>query len=43
MSRTRPVLLLGLIGAALALVRRRNAQRNETDLWGEVTAAPDLR
>jgi hypothetical protein len=33
----RPVLLLGLLGAVLAVVRRRKASRAEADLWHEAT------
>ena len=43
MTQKRPVLLLALLGAALAVVRRRRASRAETDLWNEATSAPDLR
>jgi hypothetical protein len=43
MAKKRPVLLLAVLGAALALVRRQRAQRAESDLWTEATTAPDLR
>jgi hypothetical protein len=43
MTKKRPVLLLALLGAALALVRKSKAQRAEADLWNEATSAPDLR
>ncbi len=39
----RPVLLLAVLGALLAVVRRRQAGRAEADLWTEATSAPDLR
>jgi hypothetical protein len=39
----RPVLLLAVLGAILAVVRRRSAGRAEADLWNEATTAPDLR
>ena len=39
----RPVLLLAVLGAVLAVVRRRHAGRAEADLWNEATSAPDLR
>ncbi len=40
----RPALLVVLLGAgAVALTRRRKAQRAERDLWNEATTAPDLR
>ncbi len=39
----RPVLLLAVLGALLAVVRRKRAGRAEADLWNEATAAPDLR
>ena len=46
MAKKRPVLLLAVLGAALAFVRRQKAQRAEADLWSEATAPadrPDLR
>jgi hypothetical protein len=43
MTRKRPVLLLALLGAALAVVRRQKSARAESDLWNEATTAPDLR
>ena len=43
MAKKRPVLLLAVIGAVLAVVRRRKAGKSEADLWHEATAAPDLR
>ena len=43
MVAKRPVLLLAAVGAVLAVLRRRRAQRAEADLWNEATAAPDLR
>ena len=43
MAQKRPVLLLAVVGAALALLRRRRAQRAEADLWNEATSPPDLR
>lgn len=39
----RPVLLLAVVGALLAVVRRKRAGRAEADLWNEATSAPDLR
>jgi len=39
----RPVLLLAVLGALLAVVRRKRAGRAEADLWNEATNAPDLR
>jgi hypothetical protein len=39
----RPALLLAVLGAVLAVVRRRKAGRDEADLWKEATSAPDLR
>jgi hypothetical protein len=43
-SRTRrPFLALAVLGAVLAVVRRKKAGRAEADLWNEVTTAPDLR
>jgi hypothetical protein len=39
----RPVLLLAVLGALLAAVRRRQAGRAEADLWNEATRPPDLR
>ena len=42
-KKQRPVLLLAVLGGALALLRRRRAQRAESDLWNEATTAPDLR
>jgi hypothetical protein len=39
----RPALLLAVLGALLAVVRRRRAGRAEADLWNEATSAPDLR
>ena len=39
----RPVLLLALLGAALAVLRKRQAARGDGDLWREATSAPDLR
>jgi hypothetical protein len=43
MAKKRPVLLLAVLGAVLAVVRRRKAGKAEADLWQEATAAPDLR
>ena len=43
MTSKRPVLLLALLGAAFAALRRQKAQRAEADLWNEATSAPDLR
>ncbi|MBK5306543.1 MAG: transporter [Frankiaceae bacterium] len=43
MAKKRPVLLIAVIGAILAVVRRRKAGRTEADLWREATSAPDLR
>ncbi|MCW2570815.1 MAG: hypothetical protein JWO88_873 [Frankiales bacterium] len=34
----RPVLLLAVLGAILAVVRRRKASHSESDLWHEVTS-----
>ena len=39
MTKKRPVLLLAVIGAVLAVVRRRKAGRSEADLWHEATSA----
>jgi hypothetical protein len=39
----RPALLLAVLGALLAVVRRRRAGQAEADLWNEATSAPDLR
>jgi hypothetical protein len=39
----RPVLLLAVLAAVAAAVRRRRAGRAEADLWKEATSAPDLR
>jgi hypothetical protein len=39
----RPALLLAVLGAVLAVVRRRKAGRAEADLWNEATSTPDLR
>jgi hypothetical protein len=41
--KRRPVLLIAMLGAVLAVVRRRKAGRSEADLWHEATSAPDLR
>jgi hypothetical protein len=43
MTKKRPVLLLALLGAIVAVVRRRKAGKSEGDLWHEATAAPDPR
>jgi hypothetical protein len=43
MAKKRPVLLLAIIGAVVAVVRRRKAGKSEADLWHEATEAPDLR
>jgi hypothetical protein len=43
MAKKRPVVLLAILGAVLAVVRRRKAGKSEADLWHEATAAPDLR
>ncbi len=43
MTSKRPVLLLALLGAVLAVVRRKKAARSDQDLWNEATSAPDLR
>ena len=43
MVRRRPVILLAIAGALVALVRRRKAAKAERDLWTEATSAPDLR
>ena len=43
MAKKRPVLLLAILGAVVAVVRRRKAGKSEADLWQEATAAPDLR
>ena len=43
MAKKRPVLLLAILGAALAVVRRKKAGKAEADLWQEATSAPDLR
>jgi MYXO-CTERM domain-containing protein len=43
-SVRRPALLLVLLGALAAFLRRRSAaSRAEQDLWREATTAPDLR
>lgn len=40
----RPVLLLALLGAVTALLRRKSRSgRAEKDVWTEATATPDLR
>jgi hypothetical protein len=43
----KPVLLVALLGAAAALVKRAQAQRAEREVWHEATGAPpqapDLR
>ena len=40
----RPALLALVLGVgAVALNRRRQAQRAERDLWTEATTKPDLR
>jgi len=40
----RPVLLVAVLAAVTALLRRRSqAGRADKDLWTEATAAPDLR
>ena len=43
MAKKRPVLLLAIVGAVLAVVRRKKAGKAEADLWHEATSAPDLR
>ena len=43
MSSKRPVLLLALVGAVLAVVRRKKAAKADDNLWTEATSAPDLR
>ncbi len=43
MSSKRPAVLLALVGAVLAVLRRRKAARTDKDLWNEATSAPDLR
>ncbi|MEO6206125.1 MAG: DLW-39 family protein [Mycobacteriales bacterium] len=44
MTRKRPVLLLALVGAVLAVVRRKKAAKaDDQNLWNEATSAPDLR
>ena len=43
MAAKRPVLLLAVVGAVVALLRRRRSQRAESDLWNEATNPPDLR
>ena len=43
MSSKRPAVLLALVGAVLAVLRRRKAARSDKDLWNEATSAPDLR
>ena len=43
MVRRRPIILLTIAGALVALVRRRKAAKAERDLWTEATSAPDLR
>ena len=39
----RPLLLAGLVGAVLAVLKRSRSARAERDLWTEATAPPDLR
>ncbi len=39
----RPVLLLAVLGAAVALLRRRRAARAERDLWSEATGPVPVR
>jgi hypothetical protein len=39
----RPALLVALLGAAFAVLRRSRAARAERDLWHEATTTPDLR
>jgi hypothetical protein len=41
MAKKRPVLLIAIVGAILAVVRRRKAGKSEADLWHEATNAPD--
>jgi hypothetical protein len=43
MAKKRPVLLLAVLGAAVAFLRRKRARSAEADLWNEATAPPDLR
>ncbi|MDP3714311.1 MAG: DLW-39 family protein [Mycobacteriales bacterium] len=39
----KPALILALLGAAAAVLRKRKAARAEKDLWTEATTTPDLR
>lgn len=39
----KPALILALLGAAAAVLRKRKAARSEKDLWNEATTKPDLR
>jgi hypothetical protein len=39
----KPVLMVAVLGAAAALVRRARAQRSERDVWKTATKEPDLR
>jgi hypothetical protein len=39
----RPVLLLAVLGAILAVVRRRKASQSEADLWHEATSTGEPR
>jgi hypothetical protein len=43
MTKKRPVLLLAVLGAIVAVVRRRKAGKSEADLWHEATSTPDPR
>ena len=39
----KPALVLALLGAVAAVLRKRKAAQAEKDLWTEATSAPDLR
>ena len=39
----RPVLLIAVLGAILAVIRRRKASQSEADLWHEATSAGEPR
>ncbi|MCW2672689.1 MAG: hypothetical protein JWP14_1278 [Frankiales bacterium] len=39
----KPVVIIALLGAVAALVKRARAQRAERDVWKSATKEPDLR
>jgi hypothetical protein len=39
----KPAMILALLGAAAAVLRKRKSARAEKDLWTEATAPRDLR